>query len=66
MHVFTNVTTIEIPIDTPMFILSLFMNAIPILMPKETPIKPIVTNHIKNLRSLFLARGKPTLFHFIY
>lgn len=59
------VTTIEIPIETPMFIWSLLIKAIPILIPKDIPISINVNNHMKNLRVLFLVSGNPTQFHFI-
>jgi|JI10StandDraft_1071094.scaffolds.fasta_scaffold288279_2 hypothetical protein len=63
---FIIVTIIDIPIETPIFMESLLMNAIPMLIPNDVPINKSVNSHIKNLLSLFLAIGNPTQFHFIY
>lgn len=49
-----------------MLIWSRLINAIPILTPKEIEIRRIVNIHMKNLLVLFLIKGKPIQFHFIY
>lgn len=63
---FTQVTTIEIPNDTPVVITFELMKAIPILIPKEIPKRIIVRIHVNTFLQFFLCKGKPTFFHFIY
>lgn len=62
---FTHVTTIEIPIETPTFNVLVLMKDIPILIPKDIPMRIKVKIHMKNLRSLLLTKGNPTHYHFI-
>lgn len=52
--------------ETPKLTEFLLMNAMPMLIPRDTPIRRIVSIHIANLWHLFLVRGKPTHYHFIY
>ena len=59
------VTTIEIPMETPILIDSRLIKAIPMLIPKDTPISNIVSIHIKNRLNLFLLIGNPTQLHLI-
>lgn len=66
MPILTAVTTIEIPTDTPILRELLLTKEIPMLIPRDIPIRITVRLHIKNLRSLLLSKANPTHSHFIY